>query len=54
LVARLERAVEDLDVWQTEWQAADTDKLRGPQRERFRKALADLKAKVAAMESALG
>ncbi len=54
LVARLERAVEDLDVWQAEWQAADTGKLRGPQRERFKKALADLKAKVAAMEGALG
>jgi hypothetical protein len=54
LVARLERAVEDLDVWQAEWLAADTEKLRGHQRERFKKALADLKAKVAAMEGVLG
>jgi hypothetical protein len=54
LVARLERAVEDLDVWQAEWQAADTERLRGPQRERFKKALTALKAKVLAMEGALG
>ena len=54
LVARLERAVEDLNTWQADWLAADTEKLRGHQRLRFKKALADLKAKVVAMEGALG
>ena len=54
LVARLERAVEDLDTWAAEWTGADTSKLRGVQRERAKKAMADLKAKVAAVEALLG
>jgi hypothetical protein len=54
LVSRLEKAVEDLDTWAAEWTGADTSKLRGPQRERAKKAMADLKAKVAAVEALLG
>ena len=54
LVTRLEKAVEDLNAWRADWAAAKTDKLRNDQRERYKKALADLKAKVAEMEVALG
>jgi hypothetical protein len=54
LVSRLEKAVEDLDTWAAEWAGADTSKLRGVQRERAKKAMADLKAKVAAVEALLG
>ena len=54
LVSRLEKAVEDLDTWAAEWTGADTSKLRGVQRERAKKAMADLKAKVAAVEALLG
>ena len=53
LVSRLEKAVEDLDTWAAEWTGADTSRLRGVQRERAKKAMADLKAKVAAMEALL-
>ena len=54
LVSRLEKAVEDLDTWAAEWTGADTSRLRGVQRERAKKAMADLKAKVAAVEALLG
>ena len=46
--------MEDLDAWAAEWTGADTSKLRGVQRERAKKAMADLKAKVAAVEALLG
>lgn len=54
LVTRLEKAVEELDSWSSQWAEADTSNLRGFQRERYKKALEALKAKVAAMETRLG
>lgn len=54
LVTRLAKVVEELDTWSADWKAAKHSSLRSDQRERYRQALVDLKAKVAAMEEELG
>lgn len=54
LVSRLEKVLGALATWSCQWAEAETSRLRGVQRERCKKALADLKAKVAAMEEHLG
>ena len=53
LVTRLTKVVEELDTWNEDWKAASTGHLRSEQREKYRQALATLKAKVAAMEEQL-
>lgn len=54
LVSRLVKTVQELDTWRADWAAAKRDRLRHDQRERYKQALAELKAKVAAMEEELG
>ena len=53
LVTRLAKVVEEMDTWSADWAANKTGGLRADQRDRYKKALADLKAKVAALEVAL-
>lgn len=54
LVTQLVKAVQELEIWRAEWAAAEKGHLRGEQRERYREAVAELKAKVAELEDELG
>ncbi|MFZ4580462.1 MAG: hypothetical protein ACOYOB_18915, partial [Myxococcota bacterium] len=54
LVTVAEKWSVQVDAWTGRWAKVDPAKVRGPQRKRLRAALARLRARIEALEGALG
>jgi hypothetical protein len=49
-----DRVTRDCNAWRADWTAAETGHLRGEQREKYKQAGVELKAKVADLADELG